>query len=169
MKKRQTLFIRLPQGSENIRIVKEIKLDDKNSIQFTLDDTFEETDTADRYDSKVFLCYQDRTRTRFNPYAYSYIEAVGGHNFRWMPADNKNPSIVMSIKSLDNLLSQLHKYGLKNFLKVHASYAVNTDHIRDYKDGYIIVRGGKGRVPVSDRYKKHVDKNILIISYDGSK
>ena len=44
MKKRQTLFIRLPQGSENIRIVKEIKLDDKNSIQFTLDDTFEETD-----------------------------------------------------------------------------------------------------------------------------
>ena len=58
MKKRKTLFIRLPQGSENIRIVKEIKLDDKNSIQFTLDDTFEETDTADRYDSKVFLCYQ---------------------------------------------------------------------------------------------------------------
>ena len=167
--KRKSIIVRIPQDCKDIRIVKEYVLDDNITIQIVVEDTFEENDTAARDDSRVFLCYQDRTRTRFNPYAYSYIEAVGGHNFRWMPADNKNPSIVMSIKSLDNLLSQLHKCGVINFLKVHASYAVNTDYVRDYKDGYIIVRGGKGCIPVSDRYKKHVDRNILIISYDGSK
>ena len=167
--KRKSLIVRIPKGCEDISIIKEYVLDDDITIQIIVDDAFEEAGTCAHSSSKVFFCYQDRQKTRFNPYDYSYIEAVGNHCAIWMPIDKDKPQIVISIKSLGELLSQMHKFGVSCFWRVHASYAVNSHSIRDYKDGQIIVGGKKGRIPVSEQYRKELDQKICIIRYsDGS-
>lgn len=165
--KRKSLIIRIPKGHEEMRIIKEYVLDDEISLQIVVDDTFEETDTCVQESSKVFFCYQDRVKTRFNPYDYSYIEAVGNHCVRWMPIDRSKPSIAISVRSLGDLLSQMNKFGISCFWRVHASFAVNSFDIRDYKDGFVIVNGKRGSIPVSDQYKKEIDKRICIIRYSN--
>ncbi len=82
--KRKTIIVHLPHGYENTKVVKQIDIDENHSMQIEIveDDAEHSIDN-----NNVFICFQDRVQTVFNPLDYAYIESTSNHHSLWHPID----------------------------------------------------------------------------------
>ena len=163
------LIIRLPKGAEGIRVYKEISLEDGTSIRVEVieRDAREQAPGNGGGERNVFLCSQDKVHKRFNPYDYACIETSHDHSVLLHPADAQRPVLAIKVLSMEKLLGQLERFGVKNFIRVSASYAVNIDYIEDYANSKLTLRGLKRPVLVKDSYKDRVDSRLCVITYKG--
>ena len=77
---KKEIIIKMPKDAEDIQVYKELSLDSGDSILIKVrENTFGEDATEEQSEPKVFFCYQDRVRKRFNPYDYSCIETTSNH------------------------------------------------------------------------------------------
>lgn len=79
MNKKTSIILHLPQGYENSRILKQIDIDEQNSM---LIEVLEENADDATVDNNVFFCFQNRVQMVFNPLDYAYIESTSNHYSR---------------------------------------------------------------------------------------
>ena len=166
---KQEIIIKLPKDAEDIQVYKELSLENGTSIRVEVwerDGRGLAAGDAARSEN-VFLCSQDKLRKRFYPYDYSCIETSHDHTLLLHPADARRQVLAIKVSSMEKMLRQLEKYGVKNFIRVNTSYAVNTDFIEDYGNNKLTVRGMKRAVVVTDSYKNQVESHLCIISFRG--
>ena len=139
---KKEIIIKLPKDAEDILVYKELSLDNGDSILIKVrENTFGEDATEEQSEPKVFFCYQDRVRKRFNPYDYSCIETTSNHYMRLHPITPEQEVLYIASRSLDVLLGQLVSNKVMVFIRVHASFAVNYNCIEDYWCGKLVVKG----------------------------
>ena len=164
---KKEIIIKMPKDAEDIQVYKELSLDNGDSILIEVrENTFGEDATEEQSEPKVFFCYQDKVRKRFNPYDYSCIETTSNHYMRLHPINPKQEVLYIASRSLDVLLGQLVSNKVMVFIRVHASFAVNYNCIEDYWRGRLVVKGMRTAVPVAEQYKEELEKHICIIKYD---
>ena len=164
---KKEIIIKLPKDAEDILVYKELSLNNEDSILIEVtENTFGgDTDNGEP-EPKVFFCYQGKVKTRFNPLDYSCIETTSNHYVLLHPINPNHKVLYISSQSLDVLLKQLVRYGIRNFIRVHASYAVNYKCIDDYTHQKLVVRGMRTAVPIAEQYKEEIEKHICIIRFN---
>ena len=160
MNKKTSIILHLPQGYENVRIFKQIDIDQHNSM---LIEVLEDNADDVIVDNKVFFCYQDRVQTVFNPLEYAYIESTSNHYSRWHPIDPQKPILDIYTKSLGELVKKLHDAGLTMFWRIHSSYIVNRRCITKSADNKVFLRNQKKPLPLGERCKIQLKEMMIMI------
>jgi len=160
MNKKTSIILHLPQGYENVRIFKQIDIDEHDSM---LIEVLEENANDATADHKVFFCYQDRVQTVFVPLDYAYIESTSNHYSRWHPIDPQKPILDIYTKSLGELFKKLHGAGLTMFWRIHSSYIVNSRCITKFADGNVFLRNQRSPLPIGERFKIQLKDMMIMI------
>ena len=158
--KRKTIIVHLPYGYENTKVVKQIDIDENHSMQIEI----VEDDAGHSIDNNnVFIRFQDRVQTVFNPLDYAYIESTSNHHSLWHPIDARKPVLDIYLKSLDEILTKLNNAGLTMFWRIHSSYIVNSRCITKFADGKVFLRNKRKPLPIGEGYVNVIKKTIVVI------
>ncbi|MBQ9237682.1 MAG: LytTR family transcriptional regulator DNA-binding domain-containing protein [Prevotella sp.] len=158
--KRKTIILHLPHGYENTKVVKLIDIDENHSMQIEIveDDAEHSIDN-----NNVFICFQERVQTVFNPLDYAYIESTSNHHSLWHPIDARKSVLDIYMKSLDEILTKLNDAGLTMFWRIHSSYIVNCRCITKFADGKVFLRNKRKPLPIGEVYVNVLKKIIVVI------
>lgn len=156
----KTVILHVPFDNECTVILKPIG-DGEEKIWMEV--VNEPAEVAGTDNEKLFFCFQNRIRTRFNPLDYAYIESTSNHYSQWHPIDRKEPVLSIYMRSLDEVLSKLHEVGLTQFVRVHDSYIVNMDCITSYHNDKIVLKGGHLAIPIGRDRKHEFYGNVIMV------
>lgn len=151
----------IPEEWSNVRIVKEIRLDDTHAIHMEISEDVSGSETL--HNDSVYFCYQQKQKIAFNPFEYAYIESTSNHYSRWHPINADKPVLSIYSQSFGELHSKLHTAGLQCFWRVHSSFIVNSKCIMSFVNDKITLKAQPKSIPIGREYKEDFLSKINII------
>lgn len=157
----KTITIQLPNDCGKLKIMKQIDIDESNSLFIEIYN--DENESIESRDNSIFCYFQDRTKTVFNPREYAYIESTQNHYSIWYPKDPNDEPLHIYVNSFTNLSKRLNDAGLTLFCRVHESYIVNIKCISTFDNKNVFLHRYRKAIPMGKHFKDDfIDRTIII-------